>query len=106
MNTENKLKPKFNWPDDIRRKMVEKSEFYTEPKVYQFGYYDGFQKAIEGCDVLPSELLKQRDELRKQIELYKECFAEFIPLDKYDEATLFLSSANNGLAIELAKKGI
>lgn len=63
MNTENKLKPKFNWPDEIRRKMVEKSEFYSDPQVYQFGYYDGFQKAIEGCDVLPSELLKQRDEL-------------------------------------------
>ena len=64
MNTENKLKPKLNWPDEIRRKMVEKSEFYSDPRVYQFGYYDGFQKAIEGCDVLPSELLKQRDELR------------------------------------------
>ncbi|MDP9954719.1 hypothetical protein J2X97_000356 [Epilithonimonas hungarica] len=64
MNRENKLKPKFNWPDEIRRKMVEKSEFYSDPQVYQFGYYDGFQKAIEGCDVLPSELLKQRDELQ------------------------------------------
>lgn len=34
------------WPNDIRLKMIEKSEFYSEPKIYQYGYYDGFQKGI------------------------------------------------------------
>ncbi len=60
---------------------------------------------IQSCGLLPSELLKQRDELKHRIELYKECFAEFIPLDRYDEATAFLS-ANDGLAKELLRKGI
>jgi hypothetical protein len=43
-----------NWPDAVRFKMIEKSNFYQEPKIYQYGYYDGYQlqnekikKAIE-----------------------------------------------------------
>ena len=33
------------WPDETRLKMIEKSEFYPEQeKVYQYGYYDGFQE--------------------------------------------------------------
>lgn len=36
------------WPDDIRVEMVDKSEFYPDEKnVYQFGYYDGFQRALK-----------------------------------------------------------
>lgn len=38
---------KKNWPDDVRLKMIEKSEFYAEPRVYQYGYYDGYQHAIK-----------------------------------------------------------
>lgn len=37
---------------------------------------------------------------------YKECFEQFIPEDKWDEATSFLSSYGNGLAKELQKKEI
>ena len=33
-----------NWPENIRLNMIEKSEFYSEPKIYQYGYYDGYQK--------------------------------------------------------------
>lgn len=36
-----------HWPDEIRIEMVEKSELYSEPKVYQYGYYDGYHKANE-----------------------------------------------------------
>lgn len=33
------------WPDEVRLKMIEKSEFYPEQeKIYQYGYYDGFQE--------------------------------------------------------------
>ncbi len=35
------------WPDDVRLKMIEKSEFYNNPTVYQYGYYDGYQKRKE-----------------------------------------------------------
>lgn len=34
------------WPNSIRLEMVEKSQSYPSPKVYQYGYFDGFQKAI------------------------------------------------------------
>lgn len=34
-----------HWPDEVRLKMIEKSEFYSEPQVYQYGFYDGFQHA-------------------------------------------------------------
>lgn len=36
-----------NWPDNIRLVMIEKSQFYKEPTIYQYGYYDGYQKAIQ-----------------------------------------------------------
>lgn len=32
-----------DWPDKVRLKMIEKSEFYGEPKIYQYGFYDGYQ---------------------------------------------------------------
>ncbi len=33
-----------NWPDSVRLEMVEKSNHYDNPQVYQYGYYDGYQK--------------------------------------------------------------
>lgn len=37
-----------NWPDEVRLKMIERSEFYGDgSKFYQYGYYDGFQHAIK-----------------------------------------------------------
>lgn len=36
---------KHHWTDEVRLKMIEKSEFYSEPQVYQYGFYDGFQHA-------------------------------------------------------------
>jgi hypothetical protein len=37
-----------NWPDEVRLKMIEKSEFYPDDKqVYQYGFYDGFQYAMQ-----------------------------------------------------------
>lgn len=37
---------KNNWPDEVRLEMIDRSEFYNNPTVYQFGYYDGYQKAL------------------------------------------------------------
>ena len=42
--------------------------------------------------------------LKETIAAYKECFEKFIPSDKWDEATLFLSTYGSGLAKEIAKK--
>lgn len=45
--SKNKVTPN-NWPDEVRLKMIEKSEFYPgQETIYQYGYYDGYQKGIE-----------------------------------------------------------
>jgi len=45
----------ISWPDSVRLKMIEKSEFYGEPRIYQYGYYDGYQK--------------RNDQIKKAIEI-------------------------------------
>lgn len=47
------------------------------------------------------ELIEQNREL---VEMYKECFEMFIPTDKWDEATEFLSTYGSGLAKDLLRK--
>jgi hypothetical protein len=35
------------WTDEVRLKMIERSEFYDgSEKIYQYGYYDGFQEGL------------------------------------------------------------
>lgn len=48
-----------HWPDEVRLKMIEKSELYSEPRVYQYGFYDGFQHAQSQTQ----ELIEQNREL-------------------------------------------
>lgn len=43
-------------------------------------------------------------ELSELLEMYKECFELFIPMDKWDEATEFLSTYGSGLAKNLKQK--
>jgi hypothetical protein len=59
MKMENK---KHYWPDEVRLKMIEKSEFYSEPKIYQFGFYDGYHS-------LTRELSELREENKKLTEI-------------------------------------
>lgn len=33
------------WPEEARLDMIEKSEWYENPQNYQYGYYDGYQRA-------------------------------------------------------------
>ncbi|WP_353166717.1 hypothetical protein [Empedobacter brevis] len=40
----------------------------------------------------------------EQINMYKECLELFLPTDKWDEATLFLSTYGSGLAKDLSNK--
>jgi len=42
--------------------------------------------------------------IEDKIDSYKECFKLFIPIDKWDEATKFLSTYKNGLAEDFEKK--
>lgn len=66
-----------------------------------------------GNDLLAKykELIEQEKEhavyfadLETKIDAYKECFEQFIPVDKWDEATRFLSTYKNGLAKDFEKK--
>ena len=41
----------IKWPDNVRLEMIEKSNFYQEPKIYQYGYYDGFHKLLKSANV-------------------------------------------------------
>lgn len=48
-----------NWPDGVRLKMIEKSKFYVDEQVYQYGFYDGYQLCFEQCQKqLREELIK------------------------------------------------
>jgi hypothetical protein len=42
--------------------------------------------------------------LKQKIEAYKECFEKFIPSDKWDEATKFLSTWGSGLAKDMTRR--
>lgn len=57
-----------NWPEEIRLKMIEKSKFYPEEeKVYQFGYYDGYQEAST-----KTAILYTKEEVQKIVENVRE----------------------------------
>ena len=59
---------KTHWPDEVRLKMIEKSEIYSDTRVYQYGFYDGFQHAQSQSQ----ELIDQNRELMEMLEQAKE----------------------------------
>src|SRR5574337_1292165 len=42
-----KIKETDNWPNTTRLEMIERSEVYDKPVLYQYGYYDGYQKCYK-----------------------------------------------------------
>lgn len=62
---ENKLQKPRIWTNDVRIVMIEKSEFYSNPLIYQFGYYDGYHKGFENSKA--HELLEMLKELHSDI---------------------------------------
>jgi len=50
---------KLNWPDNIRLEMIEKSDFYSDPKIYQYGYYDGYQRMLKSLRPISEEKLRE-----------------------------------------------
>ena len=70
------------------------------------------KKEVEKLKISPEgeaerSRILQLDEVRilkERIELYKECFERFIPLDVRDEATLFLSTSGSELSKDMARK--
>jgi len=59
-NYEHKRQPKQGerlsaeeiWPNKVRLYMIEKSKFYEDERIYQYGFYDGYQYASQR---LPSD---------------------------------------------------
>lgn len=68
------IQEKAKWPDEIRLIMIEKSEFYQEPKIYQYGYYDGYMKAQEEIAAKDKTIISlgmMHDDCVKEIERLK-----------------------------------
>lgn len=42
-----KDKPTHIWTDENRLFMIEKSSLYSDPTIYQYGFYDGYQKCLK-----------------------------------------------------------
>jgi len=50
------------------------------------------------------EIIEQAKEMEKeQTEMYKECLERFVPIEKWDNATKFLSTYGSGLAKDFSK---
>jgi hypothetical protein len=60
-----------NWPDDVRLKMIEKSKFYPDDeRVYQYGFYDGYQFASqtpESTPLVTDEMIAELRSLKQSI---------------------------------------
>lgn len=68
------------------------------------GYDFALDDAAEVAEIHTAVLRQEVERLRELKEGYKECFEQFIPESKWDEATAFLSSYGNGLAKDIQKR--
>jgi len=66
------------WPDSVRKLMIEKSEMYQNPSVYQFGYYDGFQKAHVLLSEEISRLKEDNERLRGELDRLDDGFSDVL----------------------------
>lgn len=87
-------------------------KYYNGNKAYEIWYgNDGECVAEVVHKIEDANLIVDAFKVRQQIncelsellEMYKECFELFIPMDKWDEATEFLSTYGSGLAKNLKK---
>lgn len=83
------IKPDFertNWPDSVRLKMIEKSEFYSNPDVYQFGFYDGYQMQNAALLSTVKRLQEENEQLnqwkREEIAVWGPLYDYFLKEDK------------------------
>ena len=52
------------WNNEARLFMIDKSEFYSDPKVYQFGFYDRYHRALK--DSKANEMLEMLQYLNRR----------------------------------------
>lgn len=65
---------KLYWPDSVRLEMIDKSNFYQEPRIYQYGYYDGFQKCL--VDSKSREMIEMLQRCKQELINYKFSFGQ------------------------------
>jgi hypothetical protein len=74
---------KNNWPDSIRLEMIEHSKFYDDPRIYQYGFYDGYQKMKANHDKLLEALEAVND-------YFNVCDKNCIPIELHKKIKLSL----------------
>lgn len=90
----------------ISEKGFETSRFFNGNRFEMANYEGPITHWLEKktADQQTSDLQKRIKELEDVKLAHQECFEKFIPTDKWDEATLFLSTYNNGLAKDLSNR--
>jgi len=102
-----RIKRKNMTKEEILQELLKlKEEDYSSDALFNNGYVYGIMDAISLVEKFGLADVSKCSECENLIDAYKECFEIYIPNDKWDEATLFLSTYNNGLAKELARKKI
>jgi hypothetical protein len=61
------------------------------------------QQMMEGNLSLKEILIQAKEMEKEQTEMYKECLEQFVPIEKWDNATKFLSTYGSGLAKDFSK---
>ena len=54
------MTPEEKWPNEVRLRMIDKSEIYGDPQIYQYVYYDGYRLQNEKIEKLQQELKRLR----------------------------------------------
>jgi hypothetical protein len=67
-------------------------------------YKELYKQKSKQAAMLQEQNKKLIEDMKFRIEMYKECFEKYIPIDMRDDATLFLSIYRSGLAKDIAKK--
>jgi hypothetical protein len=79
------------------KKNIEKLNSQNSVRNYSLGWKRCYQS------LLPDLESAQRTQ-NELIDMYKECFEKYIPDNAKDEATFFLSTYNNELSKDMAKR--
>jgi len=94
-------KTAFNAAIDLMEAEIEKRE---EDRVHLESIISGQSDDMDRLKAEIERLEKEVAELKAQNEAHKACFEKYIPVEKWDEATLFLSTHGSGLAKDMATR--
>ena len=67
-NVINKRSVSERWQDPARKKMIEKSNFYADPAIYQYGFYDGYQLQNDKIDMAIEKIQNARSAIMKNVQ--------------------------------------